>query len=67
MGHVHRPQNFSTGCVCAEIDVTITGSLPHSKTLAVVYPTALFDLEGKATLGVARGVQWWTPATPLKI
>jgi len=55
------------GGVCAEIDVTVTGSLPHSKTLVVVYPTAPFDLEGKASLGVARGVQWWIPGTPLKV
>ena len=55
------------GGVSVEMDAKVEGAIPHSKTLVVVFPIAPYDLEDSATLGASRGVQWWTPGTPLKI
>lgn len=60
--NVHVP-----GGVSVEIEARVTGPIPHSKTLVVVSPVVSFDLEEKATLGVAKGVQWWIPGTHPKI
>ena len=60
--NVHVP-----GGVSVEMEARVTGPIPDSKTLVVVSPVVSFDLEEKATLGVAKGVQWWIPGTHPKI
>lgn len=55
------------GGVSVEIDAHVTGAMPSSKTLVVVFPVSSLDLEKKVTLGISKGVQWWIPGKRLKI
>lgn len=38
---------------------------PQKRQLVIIEPIADFDLDREAQVGLARGVQWWTPRTPL--
>ena len=55
------------GRVSAEAEARLPGPQPHTAQLLVVFPLGPFDLEGDAEVGVAKGVQWWTPGVPPKV
>ena len=43
----------------------VTGPLPQDKQLVMLLPVEKYDLEKEALVGIARGVQWWTPGNPV--
>eukprot|EP00752_Nemacystus_decipiens_P002618 g2451.t1 len=49
--------------VSVETDALTHGPRPFSAQQLVVFPLRPFDPEKGADIGVARGVQWWTPGT----
>ena len=55
------------GGVSVEIDARVEGPLPNAKTLMLVFPVSPFDLEGDGKLGIAKGVQWWSPGSAPKV
>ncbi|CAB1096285.1 unnamed protein product [Ectocarpus sp. CCAP 1310/34] len=59
-------QDFA-GRVSAEVEALLPGPQSHAAQLLVVFPFGPFDLESDAEIGVAKGVQWWTPGTASKI
>ena len=61
----HRAE--MAGRVSAEVDASLPGPRPHTAQLLVVFPLKLFDLDGDTSIGVATGVQWWTPGTAPKL
>lgn len=54
------------GFVSVEIQAYVKGPQPQDRQLVLLTPLPPFDLELQADLGMARGVQWWHPYTPLK-
>lgn len=54
------------GSVSLEINAFVRGPQPQSRQLVLLSPLPSFDLKLEVGLGVARGVQWWYPHTPLK-
>ena len=43
----------------------VRGPLPQHRQLVIMDPVEQFDMSKGATLGCARGAQWWAPGTPL--
>ena len=43
----------------------VTGPLPQGRQLVMILPIEKYDLEKEALVGIARGVQWWIPGTPV--
>ena len=41
------------------------GPMPQDKQLAIILPKEAYDLGKTAMVGVARGVIWWKPGTPV--
>ena len=41
------------------------GPMPQDKQLAIILPKEAYDLGKTAVVGVARGVIWWKPGTPV--
>ena len=52
--------------VSVQADAYAKGVQPQNRQLVVVKPTAPYDMEAGAKLGVARATQWWHPGTPLQ-
>ena len=55
------------GRVSVGVEATLPGPQPHTAQLLIVFPLKTCDLEGNASVGVAKGVQWWTPGVPPKL
>jgi len=60
-------QSTVAGRVSIEVEVALPGPQPHTRELLVVFPLKPFDLDYNGTIGVAKGVFWWTPGTAPKI
>ena len=43
----------------------VTGPRPQGRQLVLLLPTEDYDLDKDALVGIARGVQWWIPGTPV--
>ena len=55
------------GRVSVGVEATLPGPQPHTAQLLIVFPLKTCDLEDDASVGVAKGVQWWTPGVPPKL
>ena len=53
------------GFVSRSVPGVVTGPRPQGKQLVLLLPTDDYDLDKDALVGVARGVQWWVPGTPV--
>ena len=53
------------GFVSTTVEGRTKGPLSQVRQLVLILPTENYDLEKGAVLGVARGIQWWEPGTPL--
>lgn len=53
------------GFVSLQIPAFVKGPQPQERQLVLINPTKTYDLEHGADLGIARGVEWWYPHTPL--
>ena len=54
------------GFVSVQTETFVKGTQPQERQLVLVTPVAPYDLASGAELGVARGVQWWYPYTPIQ-
>lgn len=54
------------GRVSAEVETLLPGPRPHTAQLLAVFPLKSFDMDSDAEIGIAKGVQWWTPGTASK-
>lgn len=52
--------------VSVEVDALMTGPQPHTAQLLVVFPLKRFDLADDASIGIAKGIQWWIAGTTPK-
>ena len=43
----------------------VRGAQPSERQLALIQPVVKHDTDSGAGVGMARGVQWWEPGTPL--
>ena len=53
------------GFTSTAVEVAPVGPRPQDRQLVMITPTARFDLEQGAAVGVARAVCWWTPGMPV--
>ena len=47
------------------VEEYVTGSQPSERQLVLIQPVGKYDTDSGAVVGMARGVQWWEPGTPL--
>ena len=55
------------GFVSQVVDGQVSGPHPQTRQLVLTLPTLNYDLTQGATLGVARGIQWWEPGNPVLV
>lgn len=53
------------GFTSRAVEAAPVGPRPQAKQLMMITPTARFDLEQGASVGVARSVNWWEPGMPV--
>ena len=53
------------GFVGVAVEGFVTGPQPQDRQLVIIQPLDKYDMETGAEVGVARGVQWWEPGTPV--
>lgn len=53
------------GFTSRAVEAAPVGPRPQARQLVMIIPTARFDLEQGASVGVARSVCWWEPGMPV--
>ena len=53
------------GFTTRAVEAAAVGPQPRDRQLVMVLPIERFDLEQGAVVGVARGVMWWVPGSPV--
>ena len=62
----HVPEETTVpGFTSSAIETAAMGPQPQDRQLVLVLPTERFDLSKGNSWGVARGVMWWTPGSPV--
>ena len=53
------------GYVSRSVQGRVSGPRPQGQQLVLLLPVEKYDLDKGALVGLARGVQWWRPGTPV--
>ena len=63
--YVNNGDTSTEGYVSKVVGGYAVGPMPQDKQLATILPKEAYDLGKTAMVGVARGVIWWKPGTPV--
>lgn len=53
--------------VSTEAEAELVGPQPNTSHLKLIFPLKPFDLEGDVRIGIAKGAQWFTAGSPLRV
>ena len=63
--YLNNGDTSTEGYVSKVVGGYAVGPIPQDKQLAIILPKEAYDLGKTAMVGVARGVLWWKPGTPV--